>query len=133
VAGVRLPGCGYQSVTSAPPQFDPVAYEASINRLLGLAPDRLFLTHFGEIGDPESHLEAYRDAVALASRFVRDRLAEGMDADSLQIAYQAHQMEQAFQSELPPNDWTRYQKANPTGMGADGIRLYWEKLSTEPK
>jgi glyoxylase-like metal-dependent hydrolase (beta-lactamase superfamily II) len=133
VAGVRLPGCDYQSVTSAPPQFDPVAYEASIDRLLRLDPERLYLTHFGVVEEPESHLEAYRDAVALASRFVRDRLAEGMDADSLQIAYQAHQMEQAFQSDLPAADWVRYQKANPTGMGADGIRLYWEKQSAEPK
>lgn len=127
VAGVRLPGCDYLSVTSAPPQFDPVAYEASIDRLLALAPERLFLTHFGEVDDPRPHLEEYRRTVDLASRFVQDRLREGFDGDSLRIAYQAFQMELAFQSNLPPEDWQRYQRANSTDMGADGIRLYWEK------
>jgi glyoxylase-like metal-dependent hydrolase (beta-lactamase superfamily II) len=128
VAGMRLPGTDYLSVTSAPPQFDPVAYAASIDRLIAQRPERLMLTHFGEVADdPEDHLRRYGDAVALAAEFVRQRLVEGMDGDSLQIAYQAFQMEQAFKAGLPSGDWHRCQRANPTGMSADGIRLYWEK------
>lgn len=127
VAGMRLPGTAYISVTSAPPQFDPAAYAASIERLIALRPERLMLTHFGEVDDPADHLSAYGEAVALAAEFVRRRLAEGMDGDSLQIAYQAFQMERAFEAGLPSSDWQRYQRANPTGMSADGIRLFWEK------
>ena len=132
-AGARLPGCDYHSVTSAPPQFDPDAYLESIDRFIEAAPARLFLTHFGEISDPVSHLREYREHVEMASMFVRDRVAEGMDGDSLQIAYQAFQMEIAFRSQLPHEDWNRYQVVNPTSMCADGIRLYWEKQSEEPK
>ncbi|MCB1231656.1 MAG: MBL fold metallo-hydrolase [Verrucomicrobiae bacterium] len=133
VAGARLPECDYLSVTSAPPQFDPDAYFASIERLKKADPARLFLTHFGEVTDVAVHLDDYRENVDLASTFVRDRLNEGMDADALQIAYQAFQMEIAFRSGLPPEDWNRYQQANPTSMCADGIRLYWEKQSENPK
>lgn len=133
VAGARLPGCDYLSVTSAPPQFDPDAYLASIDRLRDAGAGRLYLTHFGEVTDVSAHLTDYRENVELASIFVRDRLAEGMDADSLQIAYQAFQMEIAFRSGLDPQDWNRYQSANPTAMSADGIRLYWEKQSADAK
>lgn len=133
VAGARLRGCDYISVTSAPPQFEPDAYFDSIERLREANPARLFLTHFGEVTDVDAHLDDYKENVDLASTFVHDRLAEGMDADSLQIAYQAFQMELAFRSGLPPEDWNRYQQANPTSMCADGIRLYWEKQSENPK
>lgn len=132
-AGARLPGCDYHSVTSAPPQFDPDAYLQSIDRIIEAAPERLFLTHFGEVGDPISHLREYREHVEMASMFVHDRVAEGMDGDSLQIAYQAFQMEIGFRCRLPQEDWNRYQLVNPTSMCADGIRLYWEKQSAEPK
>ena len=132
-AGARLPGCEYHSVTSAPPQFDPDAYLDSIDRILENAPERLFLTHFGEVDDPIGHLQEYREHVEMASLFVRDRVAEGMDAESLQIAYQAFQMEVAFRSRLPHEDWNRYQVVNPTSMCADGIRIYWEKQSADPK
>lgn len=132
-AGARLPGLEYHSVTSAPPQFDPDAYLASIDRILESGPERLFLTHFGEVDDPVGHLQEYREHVEMASLFVRDRVAEGMEAESLQIAYQAFQMEIAFRSQLPHDDWNRYQEVNPTSMCADGIRIYWEKQSADPK
>jgi len=127
VAGMRLPYCPFISVTSAPPQFDPAAYDASIARLEEGGFERLFLTHFGEFNDVSEHLAAYRDNVKHATAFVRDRLDEGMDAGSLQVAYQAYQMEIAFRAGVPQESWPSYQLANPPGMCADGIRLYWEK------
>lgn len=133
VAGARLPGCDYISVTSAPPQFEPDSYFASIEKVRAAKPARLFLTHFGEITEVDAHLDDYRENVDLASTFVHDRLSEGMDGDALQVAYQAFQMEIAFRVGLPPEDWSRYQQANPTSMCADGIRLYWEKQSENPE
>lgn len=123
VAGVRLRGQQYISVTSAPPQFDAEAYDRSIARLLQGNYARLFLTHFGEVDDVRDHLERYRVAVRAASAFVADRLGEGMDDESLRIAYQAFQMEQAFQAGAPPEAWSLYQAANPTTMCADGLRM----------
>lgn len=128
VAGVRLPGWSFQSVTSAPPQFDLEAYEVSIDRLIALGFSRLHLTHFGTVEEPEAHLKAYRVEVRRAAEFVRDRLAEGMDGDALHIAYQAWNLERAFREELPNQVWRQYELANPAPMCADGLRLYWEKL-----
>ena len=127
VAGVRLAGQSYISVTSAPPQFDAEAYEKSINALLDADYSKLYLTHFGEVLDVRDHLEKYRVAVKAAAVFVAERLEEGADADALQIVYEAFQMEQAFQANVPPEVWSRYQVANPASMCADGLRIYQEK------
>lgn len=127
VAGVRLAGQKYISVTSAPPQFDVEAYEKSIDHLLAGDYAKLYLTHFGEVTDVREHLERYREAVKAAAAFVAERLDEGADEEALQIIYEAFQMEQAFQAGLPPEIWSRYQVANPASMCADGLRLYHEK------
>ena len=37
--------------TTTPVQFDPEALKASVRRLLALRPERLYLTHYGPVGD----------------------------------------------------------------------------------
>lgn len=127
VAGARLPGSRYISVTAAPPQFDPEAYDRSLARLQDSGFSRLFLTHFGEVTDVEAHLADYRENVRESARFVRERLAEGMDVEALAVAYKAFQMEIAFRHESPAELWPGYETINSTAMCAGGIRLYWEK------
>lgn len=126
-AGARLSANPYTSVTSAPPQFELEHTLASLDRIRALAPESLYLTHFGAVPDPAEHLSAYHDAVEMNAAFVRQRLEEGFDALSLQVAYEAFQLEQAFRHGLPRDEWDRYEAINGTGMCADGIRLFWEK------
>lgn len=126
-AGARLGGNAYTSVTSAPPQFDLELTLESIERLRTIGAERLYLTHFGAIDEPDEHLSAYGECVAMNAEFIRQRLREGFDALSLQVAYEAFQWEQAFRHQLPRDLWDHYEVINSTTMGADGIRLYWEK------
>ncbi len=130
-AGARLPGSDYISVTSAPPQFHLEEGLKTLARLEALQPKSLFLTHFGEVEDPAAHIADYRRAWELNAQFIKDRLEEGMDEDSLRIAYQAFQMEQAFRENLPTEMWKSFQTINHTDMCADGIRLYWERKAKE--
>lgn len=128
--GARLGSQNYTSVTSAPPQFSLEHTLASLDRLAERQLDCLYLTHFGVVDDPAVHLERYRDDVMQASQFIRQRLEEGMDKDSLRVAYEAFQLERAYQAGFSPALWPSIQAANGTDMGADGIRLYWEKQRT---
>ena len=41
--------------TTSPVQFDPVALATSIDRLLSYQPERMYLTHYGELTNPLSH------------------------------------------------------------------------------
>lgn len=126
-AGARLTENPFTSVTSAPPQYDLDHTLASLAKLEKIDASRLFLTHFGEVSDKASHLAAYRDAVELNTEFIRQRLAEGYERETLHVAYEAFQLEQVFRSGLPPAIWETLQVINGTGMCADGISLYWEK------
>ncbi|MCG8598736.1 MAG: MBL fold metallo-hydrolase [Verrucomicrobiales bacterium] len=126
-SGARVDESGYLSLTSAPPQFHLEHTLASIDRLEQLGKDQLFLTHFGEVPDPKQHWADYREVVELNVEFVRQRLKEGMDDESLRIAYQAFQMEQAFRCQTARETWDTLQEINGTGMCADGIRMYWQR------
>ncbi len=130
-AGVRLPGFDYISVTAAPPQFHLEHTLATIDKLAAGNFETLYLTHFGKVTDPTSHFTDYRDAVELNAEFIRARLADGMDSETLKIAYEAINLEQAFRLQVPHADFCCYQIANGTGMCADGIRMYWEKKQAE--
>ena len=125
-AGARLGGSPYLSVTSAPPQFHLEHTLASLDKLAGLLPERLFLTHFGEVTDAAGHLAAYRDAVALTAEFVRQRIEEGFAGEALAVAYEAFQLEQADRLGMDPRLWPDYQVINGSEMCADGIRHFWE-------
>ena len=37
---------------STPVQFDPPAWHASIDRLMAMHPERMYLTHFGQLDEP---------------------------------------------------------------------------------
>ncbi|MEX2579632.1 MAG: MBL fold metallo-hydrolase [Verrucomicrobiales bacterium] len=126
-AGVAVGPSGFISVASAPPSFHLEHTLASIDKLARRGFHELFLTHFGEVSDVGSHLSSYRDAVELNATFVKQRLQEGMDAESLRVAYQAFNLEQAFRHECSRNDWEILEAVNGAEMCADGIRLFWEK------
>lgn len=69
--------------TTTPVQFDPEALKHSIRRLLALNPERMFLTHYGMLEDPqepgERLLGMVDDYVALA-----EKAAPGEEAGLLQ-------------------------------------------------
>jgi glyoxylase-like metal-dependent hydrolase (beta-lactamase superfamily II) len=127
VAGMKLQGCDYISVTAAPPQFDPVAYDTSLERLRGLGFAKLFLTHFGEVTQVTEHLTHYAARVKQVHECVRSLMAQGLRGDALREAYGRIEQEIAKKSGLSESDWQRYEGANTTSMGADGIALFVEK------
>ncbi|TLD71194.1 MBL fold metallo-hydrolase [Phragmitibacter flavus] len=128
VAGVRLQGQNYISVAAAPPQFDPVAYEASILKLQAMKFKRLYLTHFGALDDVAAHMEMERLRVAQVHQTVGSFLRAGYDAEKVRRSYeQSERMFAGLQGVVRDADWDLYQCANHTDMGADGIALYCEK------
>lgn len=49
--------------TTTPVQFDPMALHGSIDRLLALEPEAVFLTHYGRITNPESLAPALHELI----------------------------------------------------------------------
>jgi len=45
--------------TTPPSQFDPPALKTSVQRIMEFAPERLYLTHFGEFVSPSAQLDSF--------------------------------------------------------------------------
>lgn len=127
VAGLRLEQNAYLSVTAAPPQFDPVAYEQSVDRLAAAHFKTLYLTHFGPVDDVSWHLGEYRERIQQVHANVAEWLREGVDAAEIQARYTAAEHAVAMGDWMSEALWEKYQMGNSTLMCADGVRLFCEK------
>ena len=60
----RFPQGAFVMPTTTPTQFDPVAFAESLALLASYRPDRLYLTHYGELAWTDSHRAALDEQVA---------------------------------------------------------------------
>jgi hypothetical protein len=124
---MRLENSRYLSVTAAPPQFDPVAYAQSLDRLLAANFKTLYLTHVGRVDDVEWHLRTYRDRVNEVYQRVAADFRTGVSAEENRRRYALAEHEIAMQAGVSEELWRKGEDANVTSMCADGVRLFCEK------
>ncbi len=129
VAGMRLQGTDYISVTAAPPQFDPVAYVASVDRLAAAGFQQLYLTHFGGITDVAAHLALYRQRIQEVHEAVRRDHAAGLTPEQIRAQYQIREHALATAAGISETDWARLEQSNNSAMCADGVHLWVQKNS----
>jgi glyoxylase-like metal-dependent hydrolase (beta-lactamase superfamily II) len=72
VAGVRIPPSDLVLAPTPPPDVDVDAWERSIEVVAGWQPERLVITHFGVVDDPQAQLEACRQALREEAELVRE-------------------------------------------------------------
>ena len=70
VAGVRIPPSELVLAPTPPPDIDVAAWDRSIDTVAGWRPERLVITHFGAVDDPEPHLDRCREALHEEARLV---------------------------------------------------------------
>ncbi len=127
VAGMRLEHSRYLSVTAAPPQFDPVAYGQSLDRLAAASFKKVYLTHFGEVSDVAWHLRTYRQRVTDVYERVAADFRAGVSVEENRRNYAAAEHAIAVAAGVNEGLWEKGEDANVTSMCADGVRLYCEK------
>jgi glyoxylase-like metal-dependent hydrolase (beta-lactamase superfamily II) len=102
VAGVRIPPSPLVVAPTPPPDIDVAAWEASLDLVAGWSPERLALTHFGEIDEPAAQLEACRTALheeaELAGRLELEAFKATVHA---QIAEQAPELVDTYEQTAP--------------------------------
>ena len=126
-AGSRLPGESFINLTSAPPQFDPDAFEATISRMEQLDFNRLYLTHFGRIEDVAEHWRQLRQVVRDSAEFVREQLKSGASERAVVQRYVRNCKQRALMSGVSADTLEEYAVANGFEMSAEGIILYWKR------
>lgn len=83
-------GRSYIMPTTTPVQFDPSAWQASLDRLLATAPRWMYLTHYGRVGDVPrlaGELRASLDAYARMAQAVDGQPDRGQRLREALLAY----------------------------------------------
>jgi glyoxylase-like metal-dependent hydrolase (beta-lactamase superfamily II) len=118
VAAVLIPGTDLIVPPTPPPDIDIETWLASIGIVEGWRPERLGLTHWGPIEDPEPHLAA-----------VRERLREESEsAHQLdEAAYEARHRHLVAERVKDPDTAAVLLQAVPPEYQWRGLDRYWSK------
>lgn len=123
----RLPADQFINLTAAPPQFDPVAFDATITRLAARNFKKLYLTHFGMVDTVDEHLQRLREVVWGSAEFIHAQIRNGQPKTTIIKKYVEFCRERAELEGVDATRFTDYGIANGFEMSAEGIHLYWQR------
>ena len=126
-AGVRVPGSDWVSLPAPPPEVQPGAVVENAGSAGGGEVRRHLSDPLRRVEDVAYQLGEIRGMIEDASTFVRARMEEGMERDDLVNAYVGWNRERALSRGMAPDDFARYEAANPLFMSVDGLMRYWRK------
>ncbi len=130
VAGVRLAG-GPVLPPCPPPDIQVEDWLASIERVRALAPETLYLTHFGAYVDVERHLDELAERLKDWADWIRKGLRAGRDPEALVPAFEAKVHAELASAGLDEAGIARYELANPSAYSVHGLVRYWQKHRPE--
>ncbi len=119
VGGVRLPPHAYTVPPTPPPDVDVDQWLNSVDRIEGLRPGALCLTHFGRFTDVSDQLERVRETLAVRSRRAREMSAEQF----------AEWSEAETRSAVDFDTAEAVIQAAPPDQLGMGLRRYWDKVA----
>jgi glyoxylase-like metal-dependent hydrolase (beta-lactamase superfamily II) len=118
IAAVRIPGVDLLVPPTPPPDIDVETWEASIGVVEDWRPERLALTHFGQIDDPAPHLarvrERLREEAQLARELPEDKYERRHRERVAERAEASEAAEELIQCVPPEYQWR-------------GLDRYWRK------
>ena len=130
-AAIKLPGSDVVRPATAPPEIDLEAWDRSLDAMRDAAPDRLLLTHFGEVRDVAAHLERVRERTHAWAAEVLAGLRAGED-DAALVA----RLTRVGEAELDADGASlgarvRHRTTSNDEMSAAGLKRYWQKHHPE--
>ena len=117
VGGVRIAAGSPVIPPTPPPDIDVPAWHRSLELIGAWQPERLVMTHFGAVEQPEAHI------AELAARL--DAWAE-VARDSEFEAFAAR-VEDELAAGARPDELAEYEQAAPVEQLYRGLRRFWEK------
>ena len=130
-AAIKLPGSGVVRPATAPPEIDLEAWDQSLDAMRQAAPDRLLLTHFGEVKDVAAHLEKVRERTHAWAEEVLAGLQAGED-DAALVARISRISEAELEADgALPEARVRHRTTSNDEMSAAGLKRYWQKRHPE--
>jgi glyoxylase-like metal-dependent hydrolase (beta-lactamase superfamily II) len=120
--------------TTTPVQFDPHALHASIERLLGFNPERMYLTHYGRVEDVARLAVQLHRLIDVFVALARDVAAVGEGRHEALVAG----LQKILLDELQAHDCRRPERrimellAMDIELNAQGLAMWLDKNSGDP-
>jgi glyoxylase-like metal-dependent hydrolase (beta-lactamase superfamily II) len=134
VGGVRIDTSGIRHlrIPMPPPEFHPIRWRDSIARLKKEKISRIAPTHFGFYDDVEWHLDSVLRELDAAEEWMRIVMPWGYPIEDLRKEFINWVKDRSSELGVKEATLDAFEKANPSGMSADGIQRYWDKY-IDPK
>lgn len=129
VGGVRIQNGTHRSIRlpMPPPEFHPPRWRESIQKLKKEQIAKIAPTHFGLYGDVDWHLDELIGELDQVEAWMASIMPRGVETEELRAEFLDWVHSRAQKLGLSGSTIDALEKANPSGMSADGIKRYWEK------
>ncbi len=129
VAGVKIGENGLVVAPCPPPDINIEQWKDSIALVRRLNPNKLYLTHFGEISAIDQHFNDLIHCLESWANWIKPHWENGETPEAVTPAFEAFARQQLLDAGLPADDVARYDAANPAWMSVAGLMRYWRKRS----
>ncbi|MDQ3459980.1 MAG: MBL fold metallo-hydrolase [Deinococcota bacterium] len=130
-AAIRFAGSKVIRPATPPPETDLDIWGRSTKTMLAAAPQRLLLTHFGEVTDPAAHLERMREETHRWAEAVLEGMRRGEDEAALQARIAALSLEALTAEGASPELVFKHRVTSHDEMTVQGLTRYWRKHHPE--
>ena len=126
VAGVKI-GDGPVAPPCPPPDIQVEDWQASLQLLRDLPANHLYLTHYGQILDKKTHLDALENRLLAWADWMRAFAVEDTPIETIVPLFQQYVSDELRAAGVGTADLARYEAANPAFMSVAGLMRYWKK------
>lgn len=129
VGGVRIQNGSIRNIRlpMPPPEFHPPRWRESIMKLKKENIQKIAPTHFGIYDDVNWHLNELVAELDIIENWMSTIMPRGMEIEELRKEFLDLVKTRAREVELGGAAVDALEKANPSGISADGIKRYWDK------
>lgn len=127
--GICMEGSSFVLPATPPPDIDIELWDKSLDNILALHPQQLFLTHFGFSNDPATHIASYRERLHYWSEITAKILATDREETDAMHEFGRKVAGDAAQS-LPPEEVEHYNFTGSFHLSWLGLARYHRKRAT---
>lgn len=103
----------------------------SLQRIMALRPQRVFLTHFGEVDDPTKRLNELVERLLDWAEWIAEELKIGMPEEKIVPLFEQRVRGELKLAGLSDDLLDTYEQADPAAMSVGGLARYWRKFRPE--
>jgi len=113
-----------------PPDISIEYWGKSIAQILEKNPEKIVLTHYGEIDNPSSHFAELHEILRSWSEFIKDCWDAGLSQDDIIYMFMKYTREDFKNKGVSDYGIQQYEAANPSWMSVAGLIRYWNKKNS---